>query len=80
MEDDGGVVLYRLICVSILNDSVINKNYCHRITFFKKVHCHRYLVCNNDISSNYPLSGIIIRIYINFILLTSHKSVRKKIL
>lgn len=36
VEDDGGVVLYRLICVSILNDSVINKNYCHRITFFKK--------------------------------------------
>lgn len=36
VEDDGGVVLYRLICVSILNDNVINKNYCHRITFFKK--------------------------------------------
>ena len=36
MEDDGGVVLYRLICVGILNDNIINKNYCHKITFFKK--------------------------------------------
>lgn len=52
-------------------DSLINKNYCFiELSFFKVHYCH--ISCsNNDISSNYPLSGIIIRIYINFIFLTS---------
>lgn len=35
VEDDGGGVLHRLICVGILTDNLINKNYCHGITFLK---------------------------------------------
>lgn len=31
------VVLHRLMCVCVLNDNLINKNYCHGITFFESL-------------------------------------------
>ena len=78
VEDEGGMVLYRLICVD--NDNLMNKNYCHG-TIVRTVPCHHHhhhhLIRNYDKSSTYSLPGIIIRIYINHILLTPLKGPRK---
>lgn len=78
VEAEGRVVLCRLICVGILNN-LRSKSYCQR-TILKTMHCHHHLVCNSDTSSTYFLLGVIIRIYISFILLTYHKSPRKETL